>query len=166
MKVSELMSQAPVCCPATSNLSEPAWLMWDKDVGFVPIVDPVSGVLRGVLTDRDICMGALTKGRPLQDIPVVEVMQTNVHFCSDSDHIARAESIMRDHQIRRVPVVDGSQRVVGVVSLNDLARHAEATAGKGMRDAFIKTADAICRSHVVEKKTDWSQKVELAAAGV
>jgi CBS domain-containing protein len=136
--------------------------MWEKDVGFVPIVDPDSGALEGVVTDRDICMGAFTKGRPLQEIPVTEVMQTNVHSCSESDHVARAESIMRDHQIRRVPVLDGSQRVVGVLAINDLARHAEATAGKGMRDAFIKTVGAICRPHLLEKKKSWPQKAELA----
>jgi CBS domain-containing protein len=165
MKVSQLMSRGAVCCPSTSNLSEPARLMWDKDVGFVPIVDPVSGALEGVVTDRDICMAALTKGRPLHEIPVGDVMQKNVHFCSESDHVARVESIMRDHKLRRVPVVDASQRVVGVVALNDLARHADTTAGKGMRDAFIKTIGAICRPHLLEKKAGWPQKADLAAVG-
>jgi CBS domain-containing protein len=165
MKVNLIMSRDAVCCPTTSSLAEPAKMMWDKDVGFVPIVDAVSGALKGVVTDRDICMAALTKGRPLHEIPVGDVMQKNVHFCSESDHVARVESIMRDHQVRRVPVVDASQRVVGVVALNDLARHAEATAGKGMRDAFIKTVGAICRPHLLQKKTGWPQKAELAAVG-
>jgi len=88
-----------------------------------------------------------------------------VYACSESDHVARVHSIMRDHQLRRVPVIDGSQRVVGIVALNDLARHADSTASKGMRDAFIKTVGAICRPHLLERKAGWPQKAELALVG-
>jgi CBS domain-containing protein len=165
MKVTELMSRDVVCCPSTTNLSEPARLMWDKDVGFIPIVSPESGNLVGVLTDRDICMGAMTKGRALHEIPVDQVMQKEVHFCFDTDHVARVESIMRDHQLRRVPVLDSSMRVVGVITLNDLARHADRLASKGMRDAFIHTAGVICRSHLVDSKKELPLTAELTFAG-
>jgi CBS domain-containing protein len=164
MKVSRLMSRDVACCPADCTLVEPARVMWDQDVGFVPIVAPQSGRLEGVVTDRDICMAALTKGRPLHEIPVADVMQRNVHACGDEDEVARVHAVMREHRLRRVPVLDASRRVVGVVSLNDLARDAASSAGSAMRDAFVKTVGAVCQPHLLEKhKHGWPQRAELTA---
>jgi CBS domain-containing protein len=167
MKVNQLMSRGVVCCAAGGTLVEPAKAMWEQDIGFVPIVAAGSGELRGVVTDRDICMAAMTKGRALHEIPVEEVMRKDVWSCSDNDEIARVHAIMRDHQLRRVPVVDRDRRVVGVVSLNDLARHADAAAGKAMRDAFIKTVGAVCRPHLLTTKKGRPQQsgISVAASG-
>ena len=153
MRVNQWMSRDAVCCPSTCSLVEPARAMWEKDVGFVPIVAPDSGTLMGVITDRDICMAAMTKGRPLHEISVADVMQKDVYACLESDHVARVHAIMRDHKLHRVPVVDADNKVVGVIALNDLARYANATAGKGMRDAFIKTMGAVCEPHILGPKT-------------
>jgi predicted transcriptional regulator len=165
MRVADLMSRAVVCCDSTKSLVEPAKAMWDQDVGFIPIVAPKTGVLEGVVTDRDICMAAMTKGKPLHEIPVRDVMQTNFYACSEGDHIARIHSIMRDHRLRRVPVLNAEQQVVGVVALNDLACHADTTASKGLRDAFIKTIGAICRPHLLEKKHGWPRGAKAEVVG-
>lgn len=166
MRVSEFMSRDVVSCPTTSSLVDPARAMWDKDVGFVPIVDAATGAIAGVMTDRDICMAALTQGRPLHEIPVRDVMQTNFYACSDQDNIARVHAIMRDHKLRRVPVLDGAQHVVGVVSFNDFARHADRAASKGLRDAFIKTAGSICEPRVIKRKETWPDESRVALVEV
>ncbi len=151
MKVSQLMCRDVVCCSNSTSLAEPARIMWDCDVGFVPVIDPDSKALSGVVTDRDICMAAYTTGRALNDIPVRVAMQTNVFSCSEADDIDRVHTIMREQQLRRVPVVDADNHVIGVVGLNDLARHADRTAVGSLREMFLKTVAAVCHPrHGVE----------------
>jgi CBS domain-containing protein len=93
--------------------------MWENDIGALPVLDPDGGVV-GMLTDRDVCMAAYTRGGTLADHPVSVAMATEVHTCSPSDSAADVEATMQRFQLRRLPVVSGG-RLVGVVSLNDLA---------------------------------------------
>lgn len=123
MPVRDLMMQPVTTCHVDDLLSTPAQLMWDRDVGAVPVVD-ADGRLVGMITDRDICMAALMQGRPPDDIPVRTAMAKQVFACSPDAPIAEAEAIMRDKQVRRVPVIDADGRLVGMLSLNDLAREA------------------------------------------
>lgn len=121
MKVQQLMTSEVASVTAAASLADAAQLMWERDCGFVPVVEPGSGRLRGVITDRDICMGALTQGRPLHEIPVERSMNPSPRSCSPRDDIELVEDVMRTARVRRVPVVDGSRRLVGVLSLNDIA---------------------------------------------
>jgi CBS domain-containing protein len=98
--------------------------MWDEDCGFLPVVDPASGELRGVVTDRDLCMTACVHGRPLDELPVRAAMRTDVQSCVDSDPLGHVRALMREHRIRRVPVLGAGGRLLGVVSVDDLARDA------------------------------------------
>ena len=120
MKVSEFMTKDVNCCNPADTCASAAQLMWDHDIGAIPIVDGEGRVV-GMITDRDICMAVYTRCRPLGEINVGDVMSTNVVTCmqhaSDKD-LAR---MMSTGQIRRVPVVDADRRLVGIVSLNDLA---------------------------------------------
>jgi CBS domain-containing protein len=120
MKVSDVMSKGVRTCTANASLAEAAKTMWDKDCGFVPVTDAV-GRLSGVLTDRDACMAALTRGKPLGEIEVSSAMTRAPATCGPNDDVAKAAETMGRLQVRRLPVVDSAQRVVGVVSLNDLA---------------------------------------------
>jgi CBS domain-containing protein len=125
MKVEKLMSR-PVCsCSPTSTLHEAARAMWDKDCGFLPVVDEQNRVL-GVVTDRDICMGALTQGVPLTAAVVSSVMCKELRSVSAQDDIARAERLMRQYRVRRLPVLGPFKQIVGVISLADLARYSQA----------------------------------------
>jgi CBS-domain-containing membrane protein len=124
--------------------------MWDHDCGAVPVVGEDAKVV-GIVTDRDICMATWSRGRAPGHISVAEVMSKNVFCCRREDSILGAEALMRANQIRRLPVVDREQRLVGMLSLADIARASEAAPKLGLgRDAsgdgLATTLAGICRS--------------------
>ncbi|MGD0674103.1 MAG: CBS domain-containing protein [Polyangiaceae bacterium] len=122
MKVSEIMSAAKACCP-TDDLQRAAQIMWENDCGVVPVVDGETRVV-GMITDRDICMASYTHGQPLWSIPVSSAMATVVYAVHVGDPLETAETLMRRVRVRRLPVLDAEGRLIGILSLNDLARHA------------------------------------------
>jgi CBS domain-containing protein len=99
--------------------------MWDHDCGCVPVCSG-NGVTRtiGVITDRDICMGALFQGKPLQELRVGDAMARQLLACRPEDSLKEAEQAMRDARIRRLPVLDDQGALLGILSLADLAREA------------------------------------------
>jgi CBS domain-containing protein len=121
-QVHELMSAAPVTCHPYDSLNRAAQLMWEHDCGCVPVVDDLDHVI-GIVTDRDICMGAYTQGRALAEIPVASVCTHEIQTCAPSDPLDKAEGQMITHQVRRLPVTDPDGHLVGVLSVSDLARH-------------------------------------------
>lgn len=123
MKVDQLMTQPAVSCRTDDTLGTAARLMWDHDCGVVPVVNDAGSVV-GIITDRDICMAAYTQGVPLHSIPTRTAMAREVFTCRPDDGVEGVERLMRDKQIRRVPVVDGDGHPIGMLSLNDIARGA------------------------------------------
>jgi CBS-domain-containing membrane protein len=123
MKIDKLMSTSVFSCGAEDDLSVAAKIMWENDVGCVPVVDSQKRVI-GMITDRDACMAAFTQGRRLDEIRVGLVMSKNVQVCGATDDVRVAEEIMQREQMHRLPVVDADKRLVGLLSLNDLAREA------------------------------------------
>jgi len=121
-QVQDLMSATPQRCHATDSLNEAARLMWEHDCGCVPVVDHLDRVV-GIITDRDICMGAYTQGRTLSDIPIASVCTRQVHTCAPDDSIEKAEGLMMNHQVRRLAVTEPDGHLVGVISISDMARH-------------------------------------------
>ena len=142
MLIKDLMSSNVQTCRSYESLNAAAHKMWEADVGAIPVLDDKERVV-GMLTDRDICMAAYTKGRPLSEIIIAESMSRSLVTCSATDTVARAEQLMRDHAIRRLPVIDGERRVVGIVSMNDLAR-AVTRLHRGQGE-LVATMAAICR---------------------
>ncbi len=120
MKVEELMSKPAVTCCVTDNLEVAARLMWEYDCGALPVVGD-DGRVVGMITDRDVCMGAYTKGRALHEIPVSVAMVPRVFTCRPDDAVPFAEALMADRKVRRLPVVDDDGRPLGLLSLDDLA---------------------------------------------
>lgn len=141
--VGRLMSRDPRTCGPDDSSNHAAQIMWDNDLGCVPVVD-ADGRVIGMITDRDICMAAFTRGKTLAGIPVSSIFSHNVVTVREDATIEAAETAMRAHRIRRVPVVDGKGRPVGVLSVNDLARHAGHRHGDVDVDAFVDTMAAIC----------------------
>lgn len=121
MVIADLMSRNVATCSADDRLDKPAGLMWDLDLGCVPVVDAQRHVV-GIVTDRDVCMASYTQGKAPHQIFVHEAMAHEVYSCLPDDNLAEVEEIMRKHRVRRVPVVDLDGRLVGLISLNDLAR--------------------------------------------
>lgn len=152
MKVSELMTPGVKSCSVHDNLQQVAQIMWEGDCGCVPVVDDDARVI-GMITDRDICMAGYTQGKTFAEIPVTTAMAKQVLGVAASDRVETAESIMREKQIRRVPVLDGSGKLQGIVSLNDIARHAQRAKGRGnglSGDAIAHTLAAICEPRRTE----------------
>jgi CBS domain-containing protein len=130
MYVEKLMTTEVKTCSPDDTLQRPAQLMWESDCGFLPVVDSEKRVV-GVITDRDICMAAYTRGVPLDDASVASAMSPEVYSCSPHTTLAHVEELMRTHRIRRIPVVDALGRLVGIITLTDLARRAQEKSALG-----------------------------------
>jgi CBS domain-containing protein len=126
MKVEQLMTRSVRTCRPSDSLGDAAQLLWDADCGCLPVVsDDGSKCVVGMITDRDICMASHFRGLPPRQIRVSEAMATAVRSVKASEQLADAEAIMADAQVRRLPVVDDDQQLVGLLSLADLAREAD-----------------------------------------
>jgi CBS domain-containing protein len=123
MKVFEVMTRRVHSVHHGETLATAAAVMWDHDVGCVPVLGDDGSVV-GMITDRDICMAALTRGTRLCEIEVASAMSRRVHACAPEQSLAEAGEIMRLDRVRRTPVVDRAGRLIGLLSLGDLAREA------------------------------------------
>lgn len=123
MHSNQIMSQPVHVCRSDDTLNRAAQLMWDHDCGALPVVDP-EGRLVGIVTDRDICMAAYTQGQPLSSMRVESAMARDVCTVRPEVSIGEVEKLMREKQVRRIPVVDADGKPVGIVSIKDLASDA------------------------------------------
>lgn len=130
MRIEELMTPFPTTCGPDDTLSYAALRMRICNCGCVPVTDRRRRVV-GMITDRDICMAAVFRGPSLEDITVREVMTREVRACRPKDDLVEAQAIMQEAGIRRLPVVDESEQLVGVISLTDLAREAGRESERG-----------------------------------
>ena len=120
MRVDKVMTADAVSCRSSDTLAHAAQLMWDHDCGCVPIVDEELRVV-GMVTDRDVCMASLHSGQSLHDVQVHEAMAHDPVTCRPDDDVSDAQEAMRRARVRRLPVTDTAGRLVGVLSLHDLA---------------------------------------------
>lgn len=119
MPVRDIMTIKPVCCTPDAKLETVARLMVEHDCGEIPVCD--AGKLIGVVTDRDILVRTVAKGRDPLGVEVRQVMTARVYTVRASDSIERALSIMERRQVRRLPVVDSRRKLVGIISQADIA---------------------------------------------
>jgi CBS domain-containing protein len=154
MLVAELMTRNTFSVRAGQTLADAAQLMWDCDCGALPVVEDNGNRVVGMLTDRDICMATWSRGAPPGNISVSEVMSQNLVYCSGSDSIGRAEQIMQSSQVRRLPVLDGDQRLIGILSLADIARATERAkiVPDGSGNGLAATLAGICRAPISRRE--------------
>ena len=119
MKVEDIMSAAPLTCEVSTNLAEVAHLMWEGDCGIIPITGDGNKVI-GLVTDRDICMAAATRNRAPSQMCAGDVRQGDVVSCHVGDRVQTALRLMKEHRIRRLPVVTTDGTLRGVISMNDI----------------------------------------------
>ena len=119
MLVKEVMTSGAACTFAMTPLDKAAEQMKDLNVGSLPVCD--SDRLVGVITDRDITVRAISLSLDPATTKVAEVMTPVIHYCYEDQDVAEAATLMKDKQIRRLPVLDRNRRLVGIVSLGDLA---------------------------------------------
>jgi CBS domain-containing protein len=162
LNIQDIMTRAAKCCSAEDSLDAAARLMWENDCGAAPVMDD-DGHVVAMLTDRDICMAAYTQGRPLADIRVKSAMSCSLHSIGPDDPIARAERIMQEQQVRRLPVIDAQGHLVGIVSLNDIAREAARERTHKQRpvdfDNVALTLAAVCRPRICAVEPSALQRV-------
>jgi CBS domain-containing protein len=150
MRVEQIMTRNVRTCRPGDALSTAAQMMWEGDCGCVPVVDADDGEGRvvGIITDRDICMAGYTQGRPLSALRVDSAMARQVRSCRPTDSVGEALNMLRQHQIRRLPVVDNGDHLVGMLSLADAAREAvreHGRKGREVTDTRIgEVLEAIC----------------------
>jgi CBS domain-containing protein len=113
------MTPNPECVSEKSSLRDVARIMKDQDTGVVPVVDGKRIV--GLITDRDIVVRGLAEGKDLGTASVTELMTRSVRSVREDASVDEVLSMMGSAEIRRVPVVNGNDELVGIVSLGDIA---------------------------------------------
>src|SRR5262245_57448963 len=123
--VREVMTARPRCAAPDTPLSEVAQMMEAEDVGAIPVLS--GDQLAGIITDRDIVVRAIAKGRDPRGIATREISSDDVVTVGPDHDLSDALQLMAQHQVRRLPVVDDENRLVGVVSQADIALAAKDT---------------------------------------
>jgi len=124
MKVSEVMTKSPASCSSDMNLGAAAEIMWNYNCGFLPILSSQQKVV-GVITDRDMCMAMATRNRLPGNITVQQVSSGVIYSCKSEDDASTALETMKEKGIRRLPVLDATGKLAGVLSVDDLVLHAD-----------------------------------------
>ena len=122
MKISEIMSRDVRVARPQDTIQSVARQMTEIDAGSIPVCDGER--LKGMVTDRDIVVRAVSEGRSF-DTAISEVMTPDVEYCYEDDDIGDAADRMAELQVRRLPVVDRDKRLVGIVALGDIALKAK-----------------------------------------
>src|SRR5262245_22325956 len=129
MKVRDLQTSDVHSCGPDTNLAEAAQIMWECDCGVVPVVDDQRKLV-GMITDRDIAIATTTRSLAPADIRVRHVMSTGqLYSCRPDDDVRAALTTMGEHRVRRLPVTDRENHLVGILSLNDLVKRVNYRAG-------------------------------------
>ncbi len=123
MLVKDAMSSQVEWIAPDICLRDTAKKMETTDVGSLPVEE--NDKLIGIITDRDITCRAVAEARDAATTSVREVMSKEITFCYDDQDVAEAAKIMEEKQIRRLPVLDRDERLVGILTLTDLALNAE-----------------------------------------
>jgi CBS domain-containing protein len=151
MNVEDLMTKNVKSCGPEDGLDLAARLMWEYDCGCVPVTDEQGRPL-AMLTDRDVCMASFTQGRAPSELRVKSAMSNTLHAVGPRDPLSKAERLMQEFQVRRLPVVDAGGRLVGLLSMNDIAR--ESARERPQRHKAVTSDDvaatlaSVCRPHV------------------
>lgn len=123
MKVVEIMRRKLAAVSPAHTIKSTADIMRSSDVGILPVLDGSRMV--GIITDRDIVLRVVSEGKSATDCKVGDVMTEEIHYCLDDDDVDDVAKRLGDLRIRRMPVLDRSNRPVGIISLDDIAIHAD-----------------------------------------
>ena len=113
------MTVNPECVSANDSLSDVARIMKSQDTGVVPVVDGKKIV--GLITDRDIVVRGIAEGRDIGGTKVNELMTTSVRTVREDANVDDVINMMSSAEIRRVPVVNSSDELVGIISIGDIS---------------------------------------------
>jgi CBS domain-containing protein len=147
MKIKDIMTGDIATCDLNASLTYAAKEMWDHDCGVLPVLKDGKEVV-GIITDRDICMGAAMKNRSPSDISVEEVITGRVYTVGEEDDLQLALDVMQQHKVRRLPVLSAEGDLKGILSIDDVVRNATEQTGESDLDLgyaeVMQTYKAIC----------------------
>jgi len=116
------MTKNPICCLSNDYVGVVAKMMKRENIGAIPVINDIqSRNLVGIVTDRDLALKVVGESRNTKSTKVVEIMSQEVVSCLESDDIQKALDEMSKHQIRRIPIVDKDNKIVGILSQADMA---------------------------------------------
>ena len=122
MKVKDCMCEDVCCVKPETKIQEVAKLMSKNHIGCIPVCDE-NNCICGIVTDRDVLLRCVACNKDTSQTPVSDIMTCNVCTCQEDDDMRNAETKMGQNQIRRLPVCDSQNRVVGILTFGDLAKN-------------------------------------------
>jgi len=144
--VEDIMSRTPWCCAPETNLAQVVEMMWTHDCGALPVV--THGHVMGVITDRDIAIALGTRGVRAHELAASQVASSPAVFCRENDDIHAALHLMETSRVRRLPVVNDHDELVGMIGINDLILAARPLGGREPElndEEVIETMRHICQ---------------------
>jgi CBS domain-containing protein len=139
MQVSEVMTRGAECTRPDATLEEAAERMKALDVGSLPVCD--NDRLVGMLTDRDITVRSTAQGEDPTRDRVRDVMTPEVIYCFEDEDVAKAGQLMKRKQVRRLLVLNRDKRLVGILSLDDLAVKTDEVVGGNTLEGVARPAE-------------------------
>ena len=143
--VEDIMTRTPWCCAPETNLAEVAELMWKHDCGVLPVV--AQGHVLGMITDRDVAIALGTRDVAARDLTANEVATAPITYCREDDDIHAALHLLGEARVRRLPVVNANDELVGMIGINDLilaARPMDGSQPELNDEEVIETMRRIC----------------------
>lgn len=163
MRVEEVMTKEVSSCGPGTNAAAAAEIMWNRDCGILPVLED-AGKLVGVVTDRDLFIALGTQNRNASDLPVGEIMHREPSACAPEDDIRNALKTMAQQGIHRLPVLDESGAVQGILSMDDIILRAKPESNGVFKDDVIRTLKAICEHQTRKSTRQESLQTKLATA--
>jgi CBS domain-containing protein len=121
-KCNEVMTKTPVCCLPNDMAAKAAGLMKNENIGSIPVIEnETTKKLVGIVTDRDLALKIVANGLDAKSTKVEAVMTGKVVTCLPDDDLQKALDAMAEHQLRRIPIVDNENKVVGIIAQADVA---------------------------------------------
>lgn len=120
LRCRDIMTRNVASCRRDTPISEVARLMREQDAGAIPVLDE-TGKLAGIVTDRDLVVRGLTSDKAEAELRAEDCMSDDVYTANQNDRVVEVINEMGDHQVRRIPVVDSRDRLVGIISTADVA---------------------------------------------
>jgi CBS domain-containing protein len=155
MKVRDIMTRDMVSCQKETDVATAARLMLEGRFGTLPVVD-AHGRLAGIITDRDIAMAAATRQRNASHIAVHEAMSQRVRSCFADDDLPAALKQMEEGRVRRLPVLDATGHLAGILSIDDIVRRALDQPGGVSSAQYVNAVTRICSQPTVEPDVNFS----------
>jgi CBS domain-containing protein len=157
MRVEEIMTKDVCSCSPGTNAASVAEIMLTRNCGSLPVVED-GGRVVGIVTDRDLFVALGTGNRRPAEMSVGEIMSRDLAFCNPSSDVRNAMKTMAQRQLRRLPVVDESGALKGILSLGDVALRV----GDDLSEDVLNVVRAVCdrrnRSKAARRESFWSQQ--------